>query len=202
MSDIYTLASCFFIGFAFVSFFQNMKSGDSTPNPATWLLWAIVLLMNTVSYFFVVQKGLEVLVTLTAFVGTIWILSYAWRTSSFAPLKGTEWVCLIGSFLIFLYWVTSGNPVKSNIPLQFILLISFWPTFHQITRHGKRENPAPWTFGVIAHVFLFLALKTDTEDHTWIAYLFPLLDGLLGNGSIAMVAFYRAKHGFRREDFQ
>jgi len=34
-------------------YFLQVKNGSSTPNPTTWLIWAIVSTMNAISFFLI-----------------------------------------------------------------------------------------------------------------------------------------------------
>ena len=187
MSELLALlAKIVLIICAFMYLRQVMKS-ESTPNPATWFMWLIIFTMNTVSYWTVVSGNIaQWAITLTSAVGLGLIFSYALFKGKFGKVGGVEVASFLMAVGIGVFWKTTGNAVAANLLLQVIFLISFVPTVVGLRSGKLRERARPWDLTVLAYVLMVLAIVLDWKEGSALALVYPIINGIVGNGSVAL----------------
>jgi len=194
MSELMSIMAGLFMVATVVSYWLQVKRAVSTPNPATWLIWSVVSIMNAFSYFRVVEEDtLKVLAAIVSAVGLSFVFIYTWRMDKFSKIGWVEVVSIILTLGVGLLWKIVGA-VSANLSLQLVLVISFYPTIRGLLKRKLREKPLPWVLAVAAQFFQIgsLILDWDTSGG-WIALAYPLLNGVLGNGSVAMIVYLQAK---------
>ena len=188
MSEFFLIiASLAMVGVAIAYLYQTIK-GTSTPNPSTWLIWLIVMWMNVVSYSSVVGKDLlEYAVSLIIAIGITIICAYALFRGKFTKPGLVEIICFVMSMGVGVIWYMS-NALVANLLMQAILLISFAPTVTRLLNHEAREKPLPWNLAIISYTFLIVGLAMGSDKGNWTVYVHPIVNGILGNGSICLIA--------------
>jgi hypothetical protein len=179
----------------FLFYFRQISKGESTPNPVTWSIWVVVFGMNTVTYFLV--AGNDVMKAIQSGLATFFILMiviYVLVKKGFAKTdKKTDYLCLLLAVVVGIFWKTTRDEITTNLLLQVILAISFIPTLNGIVKGTGKEAFLSWTMAVISYIFLILALFTDPdpEKQRWFMFAFPFVNGIMGNGSIALLALLK-----------
>ena len=199
MSQFFSLIGNIVVIAVIITYFRQVRNGDSTPNPATWLLWVIVSLMNAVSYFIVVQEDIwQSLIVIITTIGLTGIFGYAAFTGKFRSIGATEKVCFGLAIMVGVLWKATGSAIIANLSLQIIFAISFWPTVRGLLTHELTENKAlPWNLAVISYFFVTLGVLTAVPFN-WVALGFPIVNGLLGNGSVALIIHLQKKGILKR----
>lgn len=198
MSQFFAVVGNMLMVAVMVAYFKQVMDGASTPNASTWLLWVIVSLMNAVSYFIVVQEDLwqsMIVVVVTAGVTSIFI--YSAKNGKFGKIGVIEMICFALAVVVGVMWKTTGNADLANLSLQAIFVISFIPTIHGLLTHKLKEKALPWNLAVASYLFVTAAILT-AESFRWIALVYPIANGIFGNGSIALVVALQ-KRGYFAE---
>jgi len=175
----------------YYTYFLQVKRGDSIPNPATWSIWVAVMLLNGATYSKMTENLLESFVAIVAPVSLLFMFLYIIRHRKFGKLGKTEIIVLILTFLIGILWKFT-NATISNLCLQAILLFSFWPTAKGLIKNELKEKPLPWFIAVGAYLFLIAANAFNLNDD-YAKLVFPLLNGVIGNGSIGIIAIIKTR---------
>lgn len=168
------------------TYLVQVVKGKSVPNPATWLIWVIVTIINMFTYFFVV-KG-SVWLSLSSIVlacGILFIFAFSLLKGKFSKLGKLEITCLALSFVIGLFWRLSGNSIVSNIAIQSIFLISFYPTLIALLNMQTKEKPLAWFFASTSYALQIILVLTSSAP--LYGLIFPIVN-LIGNGTIGIVA--------------
>jgi hypothetical protein len=179
----------------FLFYFRQVRRGESTPNPVTWSIWVVMFVLNTATYFFV--AGNDMMKVIQSSLATIFILViviYVLVTKGFAKTdEKTDYVCLVLAVIFGIFWWLSGNEITTNLLLQIVFAISFIPTLNGIVKGTGKEAFPSWTMAVISYIFLILALATDPdpEKRRWFLFAFPVVNGIMGNGSTALLALLK-----------
>lgn len=193
-SALFSWIGSAFTFFSMSLYFRQVVKGVSIPNPATWLIWLVIGIMNTVTYFLMVGNILRSLVLI---VVTSWILVvtvYSIVYGKFAPLKQLEKLTLIIAFFVGILWKSTGNPVLANLTLQIVYVISFVPTLVGLYCYTLREEHWPWTLAIFAYFFMILAVVADWPHTNWVALVHPIVNGLIGNGLVVVLALRQRRH--------
>jgi len=189
INEILGLISGLIIIPVYVSYFLQTKNGHSIPNPATWSIWLAVMLLNSATYSRMVGNFFESFLAIIVPVLLAIMLVYFVTLKKFAPLGKTEKVVLVLTFSIGILWKLTDATV-SNLCLQVILLISFYPTVRGLVQNGLKEKPLPWLLGVTAYLFLIAANLMDFHGD-YAKLVFPIVNGVVGNGTVAVIAIMK-----------
>lgn len=179
------------VGVAVLYFLQVVK-GDSTPNPVTWAIWFAVAVLNCITYFQLSAGVLKALISLSMTLFMLLMIIYSLFKGKFTTLKKLEKIIGVITALIALIWYFSDNIVISSLLIQFVLLISFIPTGYGLIKKQAREKTPAWLLATIAYSLQIIALLIDF-DGNWSTLAFPLLNGVVGNGSILIIILIQKK---------
>src|SRR3989344_5580677 len=91
-------------------YLRQVIKNESTPNPATWIIWVVVTILNTATYFSVVgenswialSSGITALMIFIIFVTSLF-------KGKFTKLNRIDTVALILAIGIGIFWQVSGN---------------------------------------------------------------------------------------------
>jgi len=187
MSDLFSVLSAVGLAACIVNYFFQVYRGDSTPNTATWLIWTVVMSINSLTYMEVVGS-IKALSSLTVNAGIIAIFVYSLFRGKFTEVSHADLTCLVLACAVGAVWQISDNAKLATVALQGVFLISFWPTINGLLKKRAREYPLTWDIAVAAYVCLVIAVLLDWQNQHWTAIAFPLVNGVIGNGSVALLA--------------
>ncbi len=190
MSEFFSVLSVLCILGVYVSYVKQLAQGHSTPNPATWLIWTLVCIINAITYFVVVNanwyKGaIAIVVTL----GLCAVSLYALKKGKFVKPSLFDFSVLGLALAVGIFWQTSGDDRTANLLLQFILLISFFPTIVGLLHHQLREKATAWNIAVLSYCFSVLGILFNYQH--WTELAFPVINGIIGNGSVAVIVMWQ-----------
>lgn len=172
---------------AYGYYFKQAVRGQSTPNPSTWLIWFIAGVINTFTYFAVVDGNIwQSLFVIVVTFSVLVILVYALFKGKFTKIKSLEIAIFLMALSIGIFWQITANDRISNLLLQSIYVISYIPTVTGLIRGSGKEHYASWLTAVISYTFATLALITNNPGD-WIAFVSPVVNGILGNGLVVLL---------------
>lgn len=181
----------------YITYYLQVRKGDSIPNPSTWLIWLVVMLLNGATYSSMVGNPFKSLIAIVVPVLLFLMFLYLLTRRKFAKIKKTDVAVLILVLIIGVFWKITNNPKISNLFLQVIMLFSFWPTIEGLIWGDLKEKPIPWMFAVVAYLFTIAANSFDfkgwNDFDSWAKLAYPIINGIIGNGSIAVIAIIKNK---------
>lgn len=167
----------------------QIGKNESTPNPTTWFVVMVVTIINSATYFGVVQENhwlaLSSVVT-SIMVSLIFITSLFKR--KFTKPNLVDGVSLIICIIAGILWQTSDSAIISNIFLQTVFVISFYPTIHGLIIGTSKENHVSWILGCCSYVLQIVNVLL-TPVTLW-ALVFPVIQ-LMGQGAIMFLAYHK-----------
>lgn len=170
---------------------QTIK-GQSTPNPGTWVVWFVIMGINTITYFKVVNDDyLKTAIVFIGFIGITSIMIYSLFKGKFAKLTKIDLILLFLSIIIGIFWQISENAKISNLLLQIIIFISFLPTAIGLMQNRLKEKHLPWTLAAIAYFFQTISLLINYDGNIYQLFL-PIINGILGNGLIPIILIFKS----------
>jgi len=116
-------------GVAYVLYNVQAKLGHSSPNAASWSVWAFLATLNALSYR---EMSGDIVVTLQFFTGSVaCILTflYVFTIAKFSRLKPKEWDLFALGLLATLAWWKFRSATGANLIVLAAAFISFIPTF-------------------------------------------------------------------------
>jgi len=193
MNEVLLSCGSICIILTYVFYILQIQKGDSIPNPATIFIWFVVGTMNAFSYREVVSGNLwKSLIFFVVASLQFLLFFYCLIRGKFVRPRAIEFIAILGAFFVGILWKTTGDPIVSNIFLQGIYLISFVPLIIGLIKKRTREKPLAWAFAVSAYVFVIIA-TTLKFDGNWISLISPIFVGIIGNGSVALLALFIRK---------
>jgi hypothetical protein len=177
--------------FSGASYLRQVLRNESTPNPATWLIWLVVTLLNSSTYFFVVSGNVWIWlasVATTVMVFAIFIIAISKR--KFTRLGKVEMISLFIAVCVGIFWRLTGNASVSNLALQVIFIISFIPTIYGILYKGALERPLPWFLAVVSYILQITNVFLTSVS--LVALGFPVVN-LMGQGIIGSLVWIKNK---------
>lgn len=177
---------------AFFCYFMSVARDTSVPNPATWLIWFVIFMMNTITYFMVARGSVwQTLITVVAAGGVLCIFTYSFFRGKFARLGIMEVVCLITALVVGIVWKTTRDPVLANLLLQFIFVVSFIPMISGLIKGKLREKVLPWALALCAYVPTLIIIAINWDSSSWVGLVHPIVNGIMGNGIIIILALIK-----------
>jgi hypothetical protein len=174
-----------------IVYLRQVIRGSSTPNPATWFIWLIVMSLNTLTYYFVSRGNIWNVLTPSAItLGVLLIFSYSFVAGKLGRVGALEVATFLLAVVVGIFWLTTNNSEASNLMMQIILLISFVPTIVGLVRGELKERALPWGLGVLSYGFLIAAILVGSE-WTWVQLAYPLVNGVAGNGAVVLVIWLK-----------
>lgn len=171
----------------YLFYLKQTVKGESTPNPGTWVVWFVIMGINTFTYFKVVNDDiLKTAIVFVGFLGITSIMLYSLIKGKFAKLAKIDLILLTLSIIIGIFWQISDNAKLSNLFLQIIIFISFLPTAIGLAQNRLKEKHWPWTLAAIAYSLQTVSLLINYDGNLYQLFL-PIINGILGNGLIPIV---------------
>lgn len=195
MSEMFSvLSSLVMVAVVFV-YFSQVVGNASTPNPSTWITCFGVMAMNTVTYYFVSQQSVRQIMTpLVITCGMLIILAFSLVKGKFGRVGAIDILILLLSVFVGILWKITKDPVVSNLFMQAILLFSFVPTVVGLWKGRLREKSLSWNLAVLSYCFLIASILSS-PGWNWVQLAFPFINGVIGNGSVAVTIFLTKKGG-------
>lgn len=175
----------------YAAYFRQTVKGRSTPNPATWLIWLLVGIINAFTYFTVVGGNIYqslIVIVVTSCVCIVFI--YSLFKGKLTRITRVEFTVLVLALLLGVFWQITKNDRLANLLLQLIYIFSYIPTMNGLLRGTGKEDPTAWFLASTAYLFAAIAVIADFQGD-WLALFYPVVSGVLGNGTVAFIALAR-----------
>ena len=172
-------------------YFRQTLKGQSTPNPSTWAIWLLVGIINSITYFSITNNNLwqsfiVIAVTFSVFI----VFIYSLFKGKFSRISKIEIIVFILAIAILIFWQMTSNDRVSNLLLQAVYVVSYVPTVSGIIKGTGKEHYVAWIAAFIAYLFSTISIGFDPQVD-WIAFVHPIVNGLLGNGAIVGLTLYK-----------
>lgn len=176
---------------AYGLYFKQTLGGKSTPNPSTWAIWLLVGIINAVTYFSVTAGNIWqslIVIAVTFSVSVVFV--YSLFKGKFSKISSMEVTIFILAIAIGIFWQITANDRISNLLLQGIYVLSYIPTIFGIIKGTGKEHYVAWAAAFIAYLFSTASVAFD-PGVDWIAFVHPIVNGLLGNGFIVALVLWK-----------
>jgi len=172
-------------------YFKQTLKGESNPNPSTWTIWLLIGIINAATYFSLTNNNLwQSFIMIVAPCSVFFILVYSLFKGKFSKISKIEIIMFGLAIAIGIFWQITSNDRISNLILQVIYIISFVPTISGIIRKRSKEHPTAWIAASISYLFSIISIALANQID-WIAFIHPVVIGLLGNGIVAALIIHQ-----------
>jgi hypothetical protein len=174
---------------AIVLYFRAVRRGTSTPNPASWLIWSVVTVLNALTYQLTTGDWVKGVNSFVALGNCTSMLVYCLWQGKMRQLEWWDRSALLMAGLALLVWAISGTAWLGNAAIQLAIIISFSVTVWMILTGNKREHTLPWLLWTACHSLtvgiVVLRWKNQPED-----LIYPVL-GVTLNAFLTSIAWYK-----------
>ena len=123
--------------------FWLIKNQKTKSSLAMWLFFTIAVSLSLITYksdgeFRYIDNILNTTDLLYVGISTLAILLYGDSSTKFNKFDIT---CLAGVILIFIFWITTKHHFISNLAIQFILIIAYFPVVNKGLHRGPVIQP-------------------------------------------------------------
>ena len=176
---------------AYGFYFKQAQKGQSTPNPSSWAIWLLVGIINSITYFYVLNSNVwQSLIAFAVTFSVAVVFVYSLTKSKFAKVSNIEIICFILAVATGIFWQLTSNNNTANIFLQLVYVISYIPTVVGLLKGTAKEYPTSWITAIIAYTFSLISIALNFNGD-WVSILFPLVNGIIGNGLIIFLIYYK-----------
>lgn len=176
-------------GVAYAIYLNQVYTGGSVPNPATWSVWALLSILNALTFWKASKDPLATTQFFTGSVACFVVWAYAWIAGRFLPIDTMACAVLISSVAACVVWKWK-DARHANLVVAGILLWSSWPTIQGAWRDGNVEQALPWYLWTSAFVVSFINVvrRRDRKDPRWWLLLAVPVVGIVIHGLVAIAA--------------
>lgn len=129
---------------AFIIYNQQMFKGTSSPNAATWTLWAILTVFNVASYRAMSGDWVKTILPLASSTACIITFLVALTKGKFSRLDRYDSIALVIGCIAGFVWFHYQSATYANLILQFAVAVSFTPMYRKVWQNPKAEKWPPW----------------------------------------------------------
>lgn len=177
-----------------VPYIVAVLRGEARPRLVSWVVWAVLAGVMTVSAFLqgAVASGVMTSITFVA-CSTVTVLAWRQRTNDISRL---DIACLVGAVFGIVSLVVFRSPLAALVISVLVDIVAFIPTFIHAWNSPEEESLACFSLGTVAGALSLSAVLVGTI--TPAALLYPIYS-LVFNGAITLViASGRSKYAFAR----
>lgn len=185
-------------GTAYLLYNLQSKKGTSNPRAASWAVWALLAVVNAISYRAMTADWYSALQFFMGSVCCFLTFVYVWSIGRLGKLQGKEWGDFtIGTVAVLLLLFFKASDWASLLVL-IGFVVSFRPTFNYVKANPSKERPLPWVIWTLAFAITIAnkALGPANPDATMLGtilgFAVPIVL-LVAHGSIAVLS--RSSHG-------
>lgn len=192
MVQVFGILAVIFMLLAGYFFIKQIHEGTSTPNPTTWLIGFLVSLVNSLTFYKVIEsnawKGLIMFASLLTLVV---ICMYCLFRGKFVKPKLFDVIIFIITIFVGVIWKLTTDR-WANFLVQLIILTASTPTIRGIWCGYLREWYFAWLMGTCAYVCVIISILSDFHGD-WLQLFGPILNGVLVNGGIMVLVIKKSK---------
>lgn len=138
---------------AFLLYNKQMLKGQSTPNTATWTMWAVTTTLNCITYLIMSNDVIKSLLPIISSLMCIGTFLFALQKGKLGRLNVFDRFALAFGLIAVTVWWIFRNATAANMLLQIPIVISFIPTYLGVMRNPKLEKALPWFIWGSAYIF-------------------------------------------------
>lgn len=142
-----------------IKYIRGIIKGTVVPTKSSWAIFSVVTGLSVSSFLatkFDVVSGAYGIADF-ALCLVVFCLTLFFSRGEKAKFKSFEKYYLIGAFACVLFWVVSNNSFVTNLLVQSLIVIGYFPTIHNIlsTRKSSESKFAwtIWTMGVLLSLY-------------------------------------------------
>lgn len=140
------------------------------PNAASWSIWALGAVLETVSYVFVTGDWVKNILPVVCALSAVTLFVFCVSKGKFSGLTSWEWVLTVMDMAALLIWWFSQSATYANFLLVFTAVLSFIPLFVHTWNNPASENALPWGLWSLAYLLMTFTVLMRWEKPEDLVY--------------------------------
>jgi len=178
---------------AYSLYMYNAHRHRAKPNSACWTVWAVVSVINVVTYFAISKDLVTIILPTFSSLTCVAAFLYALFRRKLKPLQTLDKQVLGIAGMAVIVWAVFRSAANANVLLQVSETISFVPQISDVRKDPKAEPPLPWFLWSAGYVLLIavLLLKFDGD---WMKLGYGLvypLNLFVFHGIVGIIAVFK-----------
>ena len=171
---------------AFFFYIRDSVSGRSRPNRATWIIWTVLSLVITASYYASgARDTIWAAIGFTIGQASVALVSLRYGTGGWSTF---DKACLAGAGLGLFAWALSGSAFLALIIAMMVDAVGALPTIRKLLAEPDSESRTAWAVFSIGNILNVLAIERWTIEIA----LFPVYF-LIVNGVVLLLSLRKPK---------
>ncbi len=184
------LSSLIFLGF-FILYNKNILNGSIKPNIVTWSLFALITLINSLTYISFTHDIFKGALAFTDCFTCIIITSLILFKNQNFKINTSEKVIILLSILSLIIWYILHSAVYANLLLQPAYILAFIPTLKNVWKNPKDESTLVWLMWAVSFILTIMVIIIRWENN-WADLINPLI-ALILHTSVGLLALRKIK---------
>lgn len=152
MAKEVAVAICLLLISGNIHYIAYIIKGKVTPTKSTWLIFTAVTNLNVASFLanrFDLVSGAYLMTDFATCLAVLITAIICDRQTRF-ELKRFEKYYLLGVGICIVFWLGSKDPFFTNLLVQTLIIIGYFPTFHNmVVKKKSTESKTAWTIWLI-----------------------------------------------------
>lgn len=147
--------------FILIVYIWMLYHKKSKPSLAMWTFFSLAVAMSLITYLKEGDFGFwdnvlnttDLVLTVAVTIAIIFMGDKSSRFNKF------DWYCLVSVIIIILYWLFSQNHIYTNVAIQLILVIAYFPVVSRMIK--SKENTEPFMVWIALMIAPLISLITS-----------------------------------------
>jgi hypothetical protein len=144
---------------AFGLYNKQILQGTSTPNTATWTLWAFLTALNASSYVAMTADLAKNILPIVGALATLGTFAYSLFAGKFKRIDFWDWLVLVIGTSAGVVWWEFQSAMYANFIVIAAVAVAFVPLYRGVWKNPALEKPLPWyVWGTAYGALILVAL--------------------------------------------
>lgn len=154
---------------------RQVFQGTSTPNTATWTLWAFLTVIGASTYLFATGDAVKSVLFIATAAANVGTFLYALASGKFRRMDTWDYVAFIVGIIAGFIWWWYQSAAFANIIVTIAVGIAFFPLCRGVWKNPRVERPLPWYIWAFAYGLTTLVVILRWEDPLDLVYPVAML---------------------------
>ena len=168
---------------------KKLASKEINPNATTWVIWGLGSFVAFALYKDLANDWVKEFLPFVCAIAALITFAHMMLRGSFQRPDRLDIEMFFLDAAVVAYWISSNDPISSNVLLEIDIWISFLPILRSTWFKPETEDPKPWFIWSVAYTLLTIAVIMRWDK--WWDLLLPV-NYLILHFAIWGIAKFRA----------
>ena len=150
----------------------KMLRFGTAPSPATWLPWAVMAIINALSFQVMRGDAISTIGVWSAVLLNDGVFLFALVKGKFSKMQPLDYILLAIVLISIVTWKAAGSASYANLVLQVGIFISIVPTWIKAWHKPSSEPAIPWLIWGMSYVPALIVMIIDWKG--WPSLVLPI----------------------------